>query len=454
MSHPTRSAVLGACCIALAAACERDARGRVETALATLDSLPPPELLPYDPPAANGAVEEADSAGVRIVRNRGRGEWGAALLPVREELRIDPFDGDGATGPHAITAVWIGDDGKLYVSLGERGLRIFDADGRPLHRIATGRDGAKAIASILTGWVRRDSLFVYDPDLRRLSLFDTATNLVASWDDPRRAGGLVVPAAPAPEGWIAEVRLPMTRPDVPTGEPFVRPPRRLHRFEPGADTVGPALFQIPRSVRYGAPGTEAGLEPALFESQPYWSFDAAGRLFITSARDYHIDIHDSAGRLAVRIAREYTPAAIGPDAIAHARRLVEMHFDTASGVEPRLRRSWLEAIDRGERLPAPAHMPPLGRLHVAADGAFWVERLDAVPPARYQLESLLGSSADRPSRWDLFDAAGRFLGTTDLPPGFAPLRLRGTRVAGVLRARGSADRLLVLGIVPPADTAR
>jgi hypothetical protein len=99
-------------------------------------------------------------------------------------------------------------------------------------------------------------------------------------------------------------------------------------------------------------------------------------------------------------------------------------------------------------------LAPLGRLHVAADGAFWVERLDAVPPARYQLEWLLASSADRPSRWDLFDAAGHFLGTTDLPRGFAPLRLLGTRVAGVLRARGSADRLLVLGVVPPADTAR
>jgi hypothetical protein len=67
---------------------------------------------------------------------------------------------------------------------------------------------------------------------------------------------------------------------------------------------------------------------------------------------------------------------------------------------------------------------------------------------------LLGSFAHRPSRWDLFDAAGRFLGTTDLPRGFAPLRVRGHRVAGVLRSPGAADRLLVLSVLPPGDPAR
>jgi hypothetical protein len=79
-----------------------------------------------------------------------------------------------------------------------------------------------------------------------------------------------------------------------------------------------------------------------------------------------------------------------------------------------------------------ATLPPIGRMFASMDGALWVERIDLVPDP-LDLEWRRPPPPAAETKWDLFDAAGRFLGTATLPPKFTP-RLVGDRwVLGILR---------------------
>ena len=96
----------------------------------------------------------------------------------------------------------------------------------------------------------------------------------------------------------------------------------------------------------------------------------------------------------------------------------------------------LARIDRQRAFNPRAHLPVLGRLLVSHDGSFWVERADNADPATLEYErmfGMFGRAAPRPSRWDLFDADGIYLGTADVDARFTPMAVRGAEVTGVYK---------------------
>ena len=83
-----------------------------------------------------------------------------------------------------------------------------------------------------------------------------------------------------------------------------------------------------------------------------------------------------------------------------------------------------------------SHLPPTGRLLVADDGAFWVERVDlAQDPALEAFYQSFGRAGEPgpPTTWDIFDARGFYTATVEMPETFTPSHVTGTSVMGVLR---------------------
>lgn len=73
-------------------------------------------------------------------------------------------------------------------------------------------------------------------------------------------------------------------------------------------------------------------------------------------------------------------------------------------------------------------------------GAFWVERVDHLDAVTYRQRWFNDRRPDG-SRWDMFDAEGRFLATVTLPPLFVPMDLAADRVTGVQRDELDIERV-------------
>ena len=113
--------------------------------------------------------------------------------------------------------------------------------------------------------------------------------------------------------------------------------------------------------------------------------------------------------------------------------------------------SVLRRIDTQATFPVPSFQAPLGNLLVSHDGSFWIERADLASPARVEFERLYGGfdrSQPRPTRWDLYDAAGQFLATVDLDARFSPMAVRGTTVTGVLKDELDVEYIVSYAVSP------
>lgn len=331
-------------------------------------------------------------------------------------------------------------------------IRVFDAAGRFLREIGRKGRGPAEFALISRIWFEGDTLLVVDRNLSRSTALTRDGLHLATWNGFTQPQGWVYVLAGALGGWLAEV-LPRAPPDLAAARMLVADsargavvqsrPVEVRRFLPDSNAVGELLLEIPQPLEYVDPDSERGLRSPLFTIRPAWATDGHGRLFVTRLDDYRIDTYDPSGRHIRSVRRPYRPITIGRETVEQLKALVDIHYDTLSrrvywsrfeNVAERWaqRRRMKENIDRHAELPYPTLRPPLGRLRVSRDGSFWVERLDAVPTARHEA-GLRSHAGPRPSRWDLFDADGRFLGTAELSPKFQPLYVDGPTVTGVRR---------------------
>jgi hypothetical protein len=160
-------------------------------------------------------------------------------------------------------------------------------------------------------------------------------------------------------------------------------------------------------------------------------------------------VYGSEGILLRSITREYDPILVSEATIAELRELVEAVFAQDSVLRG-YHTFQQRRIDTLAQLPYPTTVPPLGRILVSDDGAFWVERSDAPPPGIGAFDTARDRRPLRiPTRWDLFAASGEFLGTVETPGDFEGLFVRGLEITGLER-----DEFLVEYVVTYRVTAQ
>ncbi len=254
--------------------------------------------------------------------------------------------------------------------------------------------------------------------LDRVTGLDSAGRVLFTRSLSKDASHWLAPRASRDNAWVVELEQGfehrmMLEQKIAFATPVTPPPRKFYEYFPKNDSVGRLLFEIALPAMYARPSpmhiqpdrdapprrVQTELQSALFSGGRAVGFDQRVRVFVTDAERYRIDVFEPGNRHVRSISREHTLIPIADNDV---RRFIELGSS--------------------------------GRVLVSPEGSFWVFRSDAYDPAGYP-HAVNGSGGDLQTRlrMDLFDAEGRFLGTTELPPRFRPIIVRGMRVTGVMR---------------------
>lgn len=335
--------------------------------------------------------------GVELVASVGPGLWeeGGARAAWIELWRAGGTrDGQGLARPVAFA---VSVEGRLAVSDFELGeVAVVEPDGT-WGGVWTRRGSGPGELTHPLGaaWTAEGDLLVVDVlGNKVVRLADSESALGEMPVDPSYFGPLVL-RGDAPRAWpTSSGALFLATPPF-RGEGTAAGTAYLLRLPAGAvvpDTL--VRMRVPmvargaaeRFTRIGAPGLQAALGPG-------------GHVSVNDPHGlYRIDTYDAEGRLVRRLCRAAPPLPLRP---------AERGGD-ASASTPR-QREVLDAIRAAGPVEPPA---PLGRLFVGGGGRLWVQR-DRPSPFEWS-EWLYGVPG---AAFDVFDAAGGYLGEVRAPAG-------------------------------------
>jgi hypothetical protein len=284
--------------------------------------------------------------------------------------------------------------GRVYVAdAGPAVIKLFEPDGRLVRLI--GREG-EGPGELRSGYlaVRGGLLAVHDPQLARTSVFDTAGGFRDSWHSVccyytdiavDRAGRIVIPMALTEPG-------PRSR-----GRPYLR--------YSAAGAVHDTIWSPVRDAgkEWTVTLNIGGTRSSMGSNVPY----QPGMI-----RGYHPDggfvFGWNGGYELVRSATGVDTALLvgrawRPDPVSDAQRDAAVEAQVRSWKD-RVDEATIRAVARREDLPAT--LPAFSQIKVDEDGNTWVRRYP--------------TSRSEPTRLDVFDSTGAYLG-----PVTVPLRLPG-----------------------------
>lgn len=379
---------------------------------------------------APAVVTAGDSAGVQVVTNLA----GSLDAAERWSLSADPTLEIGAgASPEVplfrVTAVAPLSDGGVAVGTESpaRAL-VFAADGGL--RATLGREGGgpgefARVASVVP--MAGDSLAVWDPDRRRISVFTRSGTFVREADlsEVAPVGLMAAPNTNTPAAWTHLMAWPdggfvlFSVGAFGPGSGVRRPEAPSYRLSTGGERLA-ELGSFPGYQSYSGPQT--GVAPYPFGA------DTHGAV--------------SGDALVVGTAESPELRYYGPD--GGLRRIVRWpdHDRTVKGplvaVWDSMMASWLEAMpemrrgmvrDMFDRIPRPDRFPAYDGVIPGEDGRMWVGEYAGM------LE-IASTPIDRrvPSRrWLVFDADGALAATVETTAGFQPHAASAGRVWGVYR---------------------
>lgn len=307
---------------------------------------------------------------------------------------------------------------------GANQLRLYDSLG-VLERVAGGAGRGPGEFRNLLRLFRYpdDSLVAYDTGNRRCSVFTSDLTYVRAFT---LAGDVPLgsPIAVFSDGALLLRTYDMTEATLSIVGPY-RQAEILYRYDPLLDSVveiarplGPEMLAIP------APGSGFGDRLP----QPFGNESAAGAFadgFFTANSDtYEVRFFDRSQRLR-RILRRLDY----DDTVSNAEeQTVRAYFDSVFGpLQPPLSHGPF-ALRAIHDLEFSETRPAFGRfanslswpvILVDSQGDLWVLRYLA--------------PGEETQHWDVFDAAGAWLGTVDFPERFTPIDIGARRIAGVWR---------------------
>lgn len=341
-------------------------------------------------------IEVRDSAGTRIVQNRGdvsRIELAWKLAP-RPEADIG---GDENGKLHRVTSATRLGDGRIVVAnAGASTLEIYGTDGGHLQSVGRAGEGPGEFRALF--WVGRaagDTILGWDSGLARLSIFAPDGRFVRTVT-PRAAVGLFPQAA----GAFADGRLLLgiRSPLVPAGSGAT-----VQR-----DTVSYVVLastgDVQRVTR--VPGSEMLVQTTpgfLMRPLPFGhqtvAVAGAGRVYVGTGDAFEVVSYEPGGRMRTIVRAEHHPARVTRDDIRdYQRSLVTLG---AEG-DARLRAQDRELLAHA---PYPREMPPFVDLKADPEGNLWVQA-----PRR---------PAEPNTRWTVFSSDGRALGVVSFPADLA-----------------------------------
>jgi len=354
--------------------------------------------------------EITDSSGVEVVAHA----ISPDQLPVKEVQSPPVLSGGpgvpGSSSLFDVRGLALTEGGRVAVANnGSKSIIILDAD----HRVAAefGREGVgpgefTAVESVISVG---DSLLVYDPSLRRITVFETDGRLVRTVDLAD-----IVPQ----DGW-SEL-LPLDRGLIVLGLGGLGGRRALGTFREPAE-VRLVSGEGAMITSYGTfPGTEMVIAERLMGRLPFGAQLAgttyANVLVVGEAEGPEIRYYDAAGEF-IRVVRWR----------AKTRRISRDRFEEflqfqLQDISPEQRAAARRQL---ESLPHADHAPPYLDLMATEQGEVWIGTYPGP-------EALLPTGARRSSRsWIVVAPDGGLRERVITPVGFKPLLLTSQRIYGV-----------------------
>lgn len=393
-----------------------------------------------------GAQSVRDSAGVQIVTSE------RPMLPAARAWRIEPVPmlrmGGNEDAPYdslyefnLVMGVARMQDGRWAVGVqGSHTIRFYSADGKFVSSAGRKGQGPGEFEQILgMSLTRGDTLVI--TDLNEVEYFDGQGRYLGVGASQRNVsrGGYVWPFGMLPgreyvgyhrlQGEVGSDgvhRLPLTRVSQNPARADTVAIVPVAVYQPGVDTrySGSLVFSPAASVTTGPRG--------------FWfGFGSA----------YEVSEYDLTNRLVRLVRRSFTrqPVRQAERAgyVAHARAARER--DKMHPLTPAMR----EAMDRAlANVPFPREFPAFASIKADRAGNLWVQQYDwhfeLKEPGLVRVQTMAA-----PAKWDVFDSAGRWLCTVDLPARFTPLEIGDDYVAGMSRDEDGVERVDIYRLRKP-----
>jgi hypothetical protein len=371
------------------------------------------------------AFHVRDSAGISISEST-RPAWQDGAWKVTEEsiLLIGSAESEELIRPRDAVRL---DDGRLVVTdEGSRQVKFFAPDGRLVHVL--GRQG-RGPGEFGTLWTvrpfRRDSLMVFDYNQERVSILDLQGNFGRSfavafgpnyWAQGVLLDSMIFLASPG-EGrrqnditgiyWDSTWFVMYRGPDLPV------------------DTIG----RYPLGEQ---PGMGRGRRRAYHFGHRLQFALARDRIYMGWSQAYEIGEYTADGKLLRLIRRAYQPQPVTDEVKAQFRQDYEALVRAEEGdrVTPEQMTRYLAFVDDADY---PVSLPAYSALRVDPDGNLWAED--------YRIYT------QSESRWTVFDPAGRWLGTVQMPNALQVLEIGRDYVLGLRKDAMGVERVSLHALV-------
>jgi hypothetical protein len=383
----------------------------------------------------NGTI--ADSAGVTITTNTDQGVWTESeRWTVEEELRIGSLGGDPNYQFGQIGSIGVASDGRIFVIDAQaQQVKAFSVDGQFERSMGApgagpGELGPGAMFVLVTPG---DTLLVPDLANRRVNRYAPDGSSQGSFPLELEKG-IPMQWRNASSGVVAEQVRPLALPDMPASDSMDAV------LLLGSDgTVLDTLLKFPSGGTLNLGGQSP--EITLFSAEPIWTVSPERTIAYGVNDDYRIEVFSAGGSLERVIIMPFERTSVADrDKEAVMGSLEQMWMQ--AGVPPQALPQLRSMVQFGEFFPA------FAQIQVGPHGSLWVQHYQPVSElSDEELENYNLIEESGAPDWDVFNAAGQFLGRVTMPERFAPRIFVGDRVYGVLRDEMDVQFVLRLRVV-------
>lgn len=372
--------------------------------------------------AVEPSVAARDSAGVRIVENRGMD--GLPPLAWRvDEAPLADIGGEGGPALHQVTDACRLTDGRIAVaSSGTQQLHVFAADGRPLRALGREGDGPGEFRSIFfTGCMPGDSVAAWDPLAYRLSVFGPEGAFVRSVTPGASSGSPLPPVLGLLPGGRFVVGASTGAAAIPQPGRAMRDTLEFRVVDAAGATSG-SLGRFPGTEHIAlVDGTGMLMRPLPFGRTTVAAVHG-GAVYVGHGDRYEVSVHDPGGRVTTRIRGDRARLPVtDADVAAYRRELV-----TLGGSRDGRAQRQLDALL--DAAPYPAQMPALAGVEVDADGNVWVQETRR-------------PGADGGETWTVHAPDGAARGTVEVPRGARVRQIGPDWILGLVVDESGAERV-------------
>jgi hypothetical protein len=417
----------------------------VLAALANTAPVPKPKVeMPVPPPLPQDVHAALQQKSDTLIR-RARGPVHAGVAQLTREVAIGSDDAGDNYILGAIADMVVGKDGAIFVwDRSVPVIRKYDADGKFVRTI--GRQGsgpgeyrngsALAVA-------RNGNLMMWDPGNARVNLYDPSGEPAGGWPTRAFGTGSAIGVGMMKTDTAGAIYLNTFITSRVNGKPGSGRSGWIRFNADGVlrDTiftpVGPPSFTLRAETPDGNQFSERWVP---FVGHPHTEISPLGYMVSGLSNRIALDIHEP-GKPLVSIRRDVRAAPVSPQERDSARAEI---MDNMRKLDP----SW-----KWTGAEIPRSKPVYTSMIIGDDGRIWIEVAKGPAPPLKEGDLRRGqimiteqrpgtTAAPRPgpkwqcpqegwSRFEVYEPAGRFIGTVELPARMDPTVLRGDNVWGI-----------------------